>query len=66
VTPLIEAFTVIEINYPHVFKQLRLLWGSSECDKYFTSLIINTRSEPRNGFKPEVMDALLKLSKMHS
>lgn len=55
---------VIEADFPHVTKRLRLLWGSPECERYLLGLVVPDR-EGRQGFPPHVFKSVLALSNLH-
>lgn len=61
---LTASWKAIDSNHPSIYTKLRYIWGSPECEKYLDSLIISNR-DSRQGFRQEVMNALLVLSREH-
>lgn len=61
---------VIKQHHPHISDKVELLWGTPELHNYLNSLIIDDRhyrtGETRQGFRPEVIAALMKLHQQHS
>jgi hypothetical protein len=62
------ALLVVRSLHPRIANTLQTVWGYHECGDYLQKLVFNG-SDPadlkRIGFKPEVADALLLLSKLH-
>jgi hypothetical protein len=62
------ALEVVQSLHPRIANTLRTVWGYQECSDYLQKLVFNG-SDPadlkRVGFKPDVADALLLLSKLH-
>jgi hypothetical protein len=62
------ALEVVQSLHPRIANTLLTVWGYQECGDYLQKLVFNG-SEPadlaRAGFKPNIADALLLLSKMH-
>ena len=56
---------LIEAEYPHIAKALKLLWGYPEASKYIVKLIDDCRTGDRQGFSPEIMTALLNIQEAH-
>ena len=56
---------LIEAEYPHIAKALKLLWGYPEASKYIVKLIDDCRTGERKGFSPEVLTALLDIQETH-
>lgn len=59
------AWRILMLSYAPIYNRVRLLWGSPECEQYIDSLIISS-PEGRSGFPPDVMSAILTLSREHS
>lgn len=51
---------IVEGGFERVAKRIELFWDEPVINQVFTSLIISDR-EHRQGFPPEVMEAILKL-----
>lgn len=49
-------------RYPNILKKIVDLWLSNEIDAYFSSLIMDTRDDQRQGFPPQVAEEILRLS----
>ena len=57
---------VLKSQMPRLFKQFELLWGyPKEFDKWISTLWIDDRGD-RQGFPPDVMSALIRLSNLHT
>ncbi len=59
-----HPFPIVEAKFPRIALQIHDLWGTPECDRYLDKLIIDDRGN-RAGFPPDVMTALLELSRQH-
>jgi hypothetical protein len=61
---------VIKQYHPHISTKIELLWGTPELHHYLNTVIMDNRhyrtGESRQGFRPEVINALLKLYQQHS
>jgi len=62
--PVIDPWPVLEAKFPRIAETIRGLWGHSELDRYLDHLLIDDRGD-RHGFPPEVVEALLVLSRRH-
>lgn len=60
------AFMALEARHFHIYEMLRLLWGSYVCDKYISSLFVDTRNNTRKGFEPYIIEALVIVQDSHS
>lgn len=60
-----KAWAVIDAHRPNIHNRLKLIWGSPECSKYLSSLIISNKDN-RAGFKLLVLDAFLVLANEHA
>ena len=62
-----NARAVLEVSFKRILDKIDLLWGSPECEHYFSSLVTTdpTRGQ-RQGFPPEVMAAILLLHNFHA
>ena len=62
-----NARAVLEVSFKRILDKIDLLWGSPECEQYFSSLVTTdpTRGQ-RQGFPPEVMAAILLLHNFHA
>ncbi len=66
----LEAFFILETSFPHIYTKLRMMWGTYECDDYIKNLVISNRDSKtsptdrrsRQGFKPEIMSAILAIA----
>lgn len=56
---------LIEAEYPHIAKSLKLLWGYPEASQYIVKLIDDARTGNRKGFSSEVLNALLDIQEIH-
>ena len=56
----------LKVQFPRIFKQIAMLWGSKECSKFFQELItMEEGKEHRQGFPPDILEGLLMLSMFH-
>ena len=62
-----NARAVLGEKFKRILDKIDLLWGSPECEHYFSSLVTTdpTRGQ-RQGFPPEVMAAILLLHNFHA
>jgi len=63
-----QALGVIAEKYPHIAKAIDAFWGFKEGEDYLTKLIFDgsdPKSYEREGFKPDVVGALLTLQSIH-
>lgn len=53
--------------HPRIALTIESLWGFPECVKYINSLVMSSddRGVHREGFRPEVLTALMNLMAMH-
>jgi uncharacterized protein len=49
-------------HYPNILQKIVDLWLSNQIDDYFSSLIMDTRGDQRQGFPPKVAEEILRLS----
>jgi len=63
--PVFDPWPPLEAKFPRIAATIRNLWGSAKLDRYLEQLLIDDRGS-RNGFPPEVVEALLTLSRRHS
>jgi hypothetical protein len=63
--PSYDPWPALEARFPRIAETVRALWGGPELDRYFDRLLIDDRGG-RHGFPPEVLEALLTLSRQHS
>ena len=54
-------FQRVAARLPHIAKQLRLLWGTPQLAAYVAQLLLDTRNDTRQGFPPDLLQALLNL-----
>lgn len=59
-----KALTVIEGRFNRIAQCIAEYWGSPTFDSYMGKLLIDERGG-RQGFPPEVAEALLHLSRLH-
>jgi hypothetical protein len=64
-SPAYDPWPPLEAKFPRIAETIRDLWGSARLDRYLDQLLIDDRGN-RNGFPPEVVEALLVLSRRHS
>lgn len=53
-------------QYPAILNKIVDLWLSEDIDAYFTSLILDTRGDQRQGFPPKVAEEILRLSSINT
>lgn len=53
-------------QYPQILQKIVSLWDSETIDSYFSSLILDTRNDQRQGFPTAVADEILRLSVINS
>lgn len=58
-------FQRVAARYPHIAQPLRLLWGYPEAADYVAKLLCDTRGGARQGFPPDVLQALLNIQELH-
>ncbi|MGH6690084.1 MAG: hypothetical protein ACREF4_05320 [Gammaproteobacteria bacterium] len=63
--PTFDPWPPLEAKFPRIAETVRDLWGRPELDRYLDRLLIDDRGN-RHGFPPEVVEALLALSRQHS
>jgi len=63
--PTYDPWPALEAKFPRIAETVRALWGGPELDRYLDRLLIDDRGS-RHGFPPEVVEALLALSRQHS
>jgi hypothetical protein len=59
-----DPWPPLEAKYPRIAATVRGLWGKPELDRYLDRLLIDERGG-RQGFPPEILEALLALSRQH-
>jgi hypothetical protein len=62
--PAYDPWPPLEARFPRIAKTVRERWGTCELDGYLDRLLIDDRGN-RDGFPPEVVEALLALSHRH-
>lgn len=55
---------ILKEKYPRILDKINLLWGTTNLHKYFEETLFTDRDK-RQGFPPEVMDALGKIHGEH-
>ncbi len=50
-------------DYPRICNRVQQLWGSTDCEAYLNTLVIDTRGN-RQGFPPPMMEELLYLGRL--
>jgi hypothetical protein len=50
-------------EYPRICTRIQQLWGTTECEPYLNTLVIDTRGN-RKGFPPAMMEELLYLGRL--
>jgi len=59
-----DPWPIIE-RFPRIAERIRALWGNAILDDYFAKLVLDGRGG-REGFPPEVMEAILEVALLHS
>jgi len=59
-----HALSVIQQHFERIAQSINQFWGSEHFDSYIEKLLIDERGS-RQGFPPEVAEALLRLSRLH-
>ena len=59
-----NALTIVEGRFDRIAQCIAEYWGSPAFDGYMEKLLIDERGN-RQGFPPEVAEALLRLSRLH-
>ena len=60
-----EHLDEVNRHFPHIGRQLRVLWGGQDFSEYVNRLLTDTRGGTRQGFPSEVALALFKLIQEH-
>jgi|APFre7841882654_1041346.scaffolds.fasta_scaffold211234_1 hypothetical protein len=60
-----EDFKCVETKYPHIAKQIMLLWGSFEMNIFFDNILEDTRKGTRLGFPSKDSECLYRLREKH-
>ena len=58
-------FRLVNHAFPHIGKNIRLLWGQPEFALYLGKLMADTRNGQRRGFPDDVHDSMLRLLEQH-
>ena len=53
-----------EEKFPRIVEKIAVLWGTPQLAKYFTELLFDDRGG-REGFPPDIMTELFRLSNFH-
>lgn len=53
------------VGYSRISRSIDAMWGTPELDSYFSSIMISDR-EGRDGFPPDVFEAILSLYGIHT
>ena len=53
-----------EEKFPRIVEKIAVLWGSPQMARYFTELLFDDRGG-REGFPPDIMTELFRLSNFH-
>lgn len=59
-----KILSEVEKKFPHVARNITLMWGCPELVDYINQLIVDDRGE-RHGFPTEVLDEMLFLHRLH-
>ncbi len=62
--PKVPPRDILKDRFPRILDKINLLWGSKELHQYFQDTVFMDRDK-RQGFPPEVMDALGQLHNEH-
>lgn len=62
--PKIPPREVLKEKFPRILDRVNLLWGTLDLHKYFKETLFNDRDK-RQGFPPDVMEALGQLNSEH-
>lgn len=60
-----QHFKRVNAAFPHIGKNIRLLWGHPEFVLYMAKLMGDTRNGERRGFPDDVHDSMLRLLEQH-
>jgi hypothetical protein len=60
-----DPWPLIELPFPRIAARIRELWGTKALDEYLNSLAVVERGS-REGFPPEVLAAIMEISRLHS
>ena len=63
-----QALIVVAHRHPHIAKAIAMFWGHQEAADYLRQLIFDgsdPKSHTREGFKSDVLTALLNLQSLH-
>jgi hypothetical protein len=63
-----HEFAILRKHHARIADSIQLFWGHPECDEFIQKLVFNSDDEyvrARAGFKPEVLEAIMKLSSLH-
>lgn len=58
-------FRQVNAAFPHIGKNVRLLWGHPEFALYMAKLMADTREGTRRGFPDDVQDSMMRLLEQH-
>jgi len=61
--PVEKARSAIETRFPHIARELSVLWQTDQIGGYLDNLLIDSRGD-RQGFQADVLDELMFLSGM--
>lgn len=59
-----EHLEIISSKFPHISRNIFILWDTKECEDYLIQLILDHRGN-RQGFPKDILVALLNLFKEH-
>ncbi len=59
-----DPWPLIEQGFPRIAARIRELWGTQALDAYFHALAVDERGG-REGFPPDVLAAILEISRLH-
>ena len=59
-----EAVAAVKMNFPRIHQSIVSLWGTAQGETFLDGLIVDERGG-RQGFPPDVMQALLLLQRVH-
>ncbi len=59
-----KILSEVEKRFPHVARNITLMWGCPEFIDYINKLIVDDRGG-RQGFQTEVLDEMLFLHRLH-
>lgn len=60
-----DPWAIIERAFPRIAAAIRDQWGRRALDDYFSKLVVDDRGG-RQGFPPDVLSAIMEISRLHA